>query len=209
MKRISLILFAGVAFSQPQPMQPQPMQQPVQAPPPAQVEVEVPKEVKEYIELQKKLMVEEKKNELKKTKRKEKFEDLQNSLSTLQHQKSILLEKKSIELIERLPPVFYTIDTAGVVGSYAITKSGGIITRGHRVGTAKVKSVSVEEGILLEDGKVVYPADSSGVRIIFNELYQSAREITQAPPPPPPSVISPSNPPMQAPPIPPPPPPTR
>ncbi|MEM3426841.1 MAG: hypothetical protein QW212_01085 [Nitrososphaerales archaeon] len=204
MKRISwLFLLAGVIYAQPQP---QPQAQQVPPPPSAQVEVEMPKDVREYIELQRNLLKEQKKSELIKIKRAEKFESLQSNLSSLQHQKSILLEKKSIELIKRLPPVFYSVETSGVVGSYAISKDGVVITEGQRIGTAQVSSISVEKGFLLEDRGVVYPGDSSRVKTVFSDLYQETRQVSTPPPPPPPvlspNVLLPS--PPQAPPPPPP-----
>jgi hypothetical protein len=193
-----------LSFGQPQ-VQGQVQQSPqVQTPPPpqAQVDVEVPKDVREYLELRKKILKEQKKSELEKIKRQEKFEGLQSSLSSLQHYKGIMLEKKSIDLIKRLPPVFYSVELAGVVGEHAISKSGIVMSKGYKVGTAEVEEVSVSKGVLLKDGKVVYPADSTGVKMVFSELYQETKQ-TQSVPPPPPIISSPSS----LPPLPPPPPP--
>jgi len=179
-----------LSFGQPQqeqvPPQPQvPQQAQEQVPPPqAQVEVEIPKDVKEYLELRKEVLKRQKRSEIKKIERQEKFEDLQSSLSSLQYQKNIMLEKKRIELLKRMPPVFYSVEVAGVVGDYAISRNGIVMGKGYKVGTAEVSEVSIEKGVLLKDGQVVYPADSTGVKIVFNELYQEAKQIQTVPPPP-------------------------
>jgi len=202
-------VWVALSFGQPQqgqaPPQPQaPQQAQEQAPPPqAQVEAEVPKEVKEYLELKKELLKKQKKSEIKKIDRQGKFEDLQSSLSSLQHQKDIMLEKKHIELLKRMPPVFYSVEIAGVVGNYALSRNGVVMGKGYKVGTAEISSVSISEGVLLKDGQVVYPADSTGVKIVLNELYQEAKQ-TQTAPPPPPNILSPTT---STPPVPPPPPP--
>ncbi len=204
-------VWVALSFGQPQqgqiPPQPQfPQQAQEQVPPPqAQVEVEIPKDVREYLELQKEALKKQKKREMKKMDRQEKFEDLQSSLSSLQHQKNILLEKKRIELLKRMPPVFYSVEVAGVVGEYAISRSGIVMSKGYRVGTAEVSEVSIKKGVLLKDGRVVYPADNTGVNIVFNELYQEAKQ-TETTPPPPPNIFY-YPPPVSFPPLPPPPPP--
>jgi hypothetical protein len=203
-------VWVALSFSQPQqgqvPPQPQvPQQAQEQAPPPqAQVEAEIPKDVKEYLELRKEILKKQKRSEIKKIDRQEKFEDLQSSLASLQHQKNIMLEKKRIELLKRMPPVFYSVEVAGVVGNYAISRSGIVMGKGYKVGTAEVSEISIKEGVLLKDGQVVYPADSTGVKIVLNELYQEAKQIQTAPPLPP-NILSPST--TLSPPAPPPPPP--
>jgi hypothetical protein len=203
-------VWVALSFGQPQqgqaPPQPQaPQQAQEQVPPPqAQVEAELPKEVKEYLELRKELLKKQRRSEIRKIDRQEKFENLQSSLSSLQHQKNIMLEKKRIELLKRMPPVFYSVEIAGVVGNYAISRSGIVMGKGYKVGTAEVSKISIEEGVLLKDGQVVYPADSTGVKIVLNELYQEAKQ-TQTAPPPPPNILSP--PATSTPPVPPPPPP--
>jgi hypothetical protein len=210
-------VWVALSFGQPQqeqvPPQPQvPQQTQGQAPPPqAQVEVEVPKEVKEYLELKRELLKKQKRSEIKKIDRQEKFDDLQSSLSSLQHQKNIMLEKKHVELLKKMPPVFYSVEIAGVVGNYALSRSGIVMGNGYKVGTAEVSKISIEEGVLLKDGQVVYPADSTGVRIVLNELYQEAKQTQTAPPPPPnifspPTILSPSTSPPPPPVLPPPPP---
>jgi hypothetical protein len=206
-----LSVWVALSFGQPQqgqvPSQPQvPQQAQEQVPPPqAQVEAEIPKDVREYLELKRKLLKEQKQSELKKLQRQEKFEDIQNNLSYLQHQKSIMLEKKRIELLKRMPPVFYSVEVAGVVGDYVISRNGIVMGKGYKVGTAEISEISVREGVLLKDGQVIYPADSTGVKIIFNELYQETRQ-TETAPPPPPNIFS-SPPTISLPPVPPPPPP--
>jgi hypothetical protein len=199
-RRISKLLGVWVALSFGQPQQGQ-----VVPPPQVWVEAEIPKEVREHLELRRKLLKEQKRRELKKLRRQEKFENIQNNLSLLQHQKSIMLERKRIELLKRMPPVFYSVEISGVVGDYAISKSGIVIGKGYRVGTAEVSEISIKKGVLLKDGQVVYPADSTGVKIVFNELYEEAKQ-TQAAPPPPPNIFS-SPPAISIPPVPPPPPP--
>jgi hypothetical protein len=203
-------VWVALSFSQPQqgqvPPQPQvPQQAQEQVPlPRVQVEVEIPKDVKEYLELRKEILKKQKRSEIKKIDRQEKFEDLQSSLASLQYQKNIMLEKKRIELLKRMPPVFYSVEVAGVVGNYAISRSGIVMGKGYKVGTAEVSEISIKKGVLLKDGQVVYPADSTGVKIVLNELYQEAKQI-QTVPPPPPNILSPST--TLSPPVPPPPPP--
>jgi hypothetical protein len=204
-------VWVAFSFSQPQqgqvptqPQVPQQAQEQVPPPPQAQVEVEMPKDVKEYLELRKEILKKQKKSEIKKIHRQEKFEDLQSSLASLQHQKNIILERKRIELLKRMPPVFYSVEVAGVVGDYAISRNGAVMGKGYKIGTAEVSEISIKEGVLLKDGQVVYPADSTGVKIVLNELYQEAKQIQTAPPPPP-NIVSPST--TSLPPVPPPPPP--
>lgn len=175
---ICAVLGSAFVFAQPQTNQ----EVQVKPVPPAKVDVELPKDVKDYMKIQSQLLRQQKEYELEKVRRGRTYENLQGELTSLQQRKAILIEKKRIQMLEKAPPVFYYLPVKVIVGNYAIAQDGGVLKDGAVVGTAKVEKVDIN-GVYARDEKSLYRLDVKP-ELILSEVYQTmSMQVPSAPPP--------------------------
>jgi len=180
MRRLMLILSSSVVLAQP-------IQAPQQSPqsqagtPPVQVEMDLPADVKKTLQEQKELVQEQLRSEKKKVKRAQEQEDYQYNLYRLQVSKAIEIEKKRFKSLKNLPPYFYSIETAGIVGNYAISRGAGVLMEGYSIGNAKIVKISLVDGVKIKHDGYIYNAENvEMIKPALTQVYENAIQNVQS-----------------------------
>lgn len=203
-KPLAFLFLAGfsVVYAQQQEVK-----QVVKPVPKAQVETSLPKDVQEMLREQRKAERLLKKRDVYRLERGLKVDREQERIFEINARRQLEIEKKRLELLRELPPVYYNIEASGVVGGIIVPQKGLPLLSGDRIGIAEV-GVKENVPVFYIKGRA-YRLDHAG-QIIDAGRSISEQTLTYPPIPPetslPAGIGVPSIPSMPPPPPPPPPP---